>query len=371
MQIVEAIYWSSLGLIAYTYAIYPVMIHILSLFRRIKPNAGDELPPVTIVLAVRNEKSTVGPKLRNLLTLDYPSDKLSVVVVSDGSTDGTADIVKDFGDERIRLVQLESGAGKSSALNCGVSLASSEIIVFCDVRQRIEPGALRALVAHFPDPSTGAVSGELHVGADRGPGVYWKYEKFIRVAESRFASAVGATGHLYAIRRSLFKPLPPNLLLDDLYTPMQIVLQGYRVLFEPDAKVFDQEASIKTEYWRKARTLAGNYQLIHLLPDVLNPFRNRIFVQYVSHKIFRLFCPYAFLMLLISNIWLLVTQSTYWTFYAFSLAIQMLIYALALIGALGNDSGSRLVRICHTFVVFNAAAVEGLRRYLIGDFRWH
>jgi cellulose synthase/poly-beta-1,6-N-acetylglucosamine synthase-like glycosyltransferase len=252
-----------------------------------------------------------------------------------------------------------------------VSVADGELVVFCDARQHVDAGAVRALVAPFSDPSIGAVSGELHIGSDRGPGIYWRYEKFIRVAESRFSSAVGATGHLYAIRRNLFRDLPKHLLLDDVYTPMQIVLQGYRVLFESAAKVFDEEASIKAEFSRKARTLAGNFQLIHQLPGVLNPIRNPIFVQFVSHKVLRLVCPYALIMLFVSNIWLLLLWSSEWQLYCFSLAVQVFIYSLAVKGALRHNSGGEFTRICHTFVAFNAAAIEGLRRYLIGDFRWH
>lgn len=368
--VLEVVYWSSLGLVVYTYAMYPALIYTLSRLCRRDSRIGNELLSVTIVIAVRNEEQRVGRKLDSLLELDYPADKMNIVVVSDGSTDRTDDIVQGFDDRNVRLERIESEAGKAPALNRGVSSAGGELVVFCDVRQHVDVGAVRALVAPFADPSIGAVSGELHTGSDRGPGIYWRYEKFIRIAESRFSSAVGATGHLYAIRRNLFRALPKYLLLDDVYTPMQIVLQGYRVLFEPAAKVFDEEASIKAEFLRKARTLAGNFQLLHQLPGVLNPGRNPIFVQFISHKVLRLVCPYAFIMLFISNVWLLVSGSSA-PVYGFSFSVQVFIYSLAVKGILGNGSGWQLTRIFHTFVVFNAAAIEGLRRYLRGDFRWH
>jgi hypothetical protein len=181
---------------------------------------------------------------------------------------------------------------------------------------------------------------------------------------------VGATGALYAIRRHLFKELPRGTLLDDVYTPLQIVLEGYRVLFQPEARVYDEEADVGAEFSRKARTLAGNFQLLEQLPAILNPVRNRVFLQYVSHKLLRLVCPYALAGLLGANIVLVLTGAPGWPLYAATLGGQLAGYGLALKGALQGEGAGRLGRLSYTFVTLNLAAVEGLRRYLAGELSW-
>ena len=368
------LYWSSLGLIVYTYAGYPALISALARWRprRVREAAGIE-PTVSVVLALHNEQAVIAHKLDNLLALDYPPEKLQVVVISDGSTDETDRIVDRYAERhprRVVLVRLDSNVGKAAAINRGMQRAHGEVVVFCDARQRVDPKALRALVPHFADPNVGAVSGELELEGEGGPGVYWRYEKLIRAAEGRVDSVVGATGALYAIRRHLFKDLPSGTLLDDVYTPMQIVLQGYRVLFEPGARVYDREAKLAGEFARKARTLAGNFQLLQQLPQLLNPLRNRLFVQFSSHKLLRLVCPFALASLFASNVVLVATGAPGWPLYVVTLAGQLAAYGLAAKGAVSGESAGRAARVSHTFVVLNLAAVEGLRRFLRGELRW-
>ncbi len=367
-----ALYWSSLGLVAYTYGGYPLLISALARLRPRPTRTAEIEPTVSVVLAAHNEGPRIGAKLDNLLALDYPPEKLQVVVVSDGSTDDTNDVVSGpaYAERNVLLSRLEPQGGKAVALNRGVQRASGEVVVFCDARQRLDPGALRALVPHFADPQVGAVSGELMLEGSRGPGAYWAYEKRIRAAEGAVDSVVGATGALFAIRRHLFSALPANTLLDDVYTPMQIVLQGYRVLFEPAARVFDEEATLQGEFSRKARTLAGNYQILRQLPALLDPRRNRLFLQYLSHKVLRLACPFALGTLLASNVALVATGAPGWPLYAATLAGQLSCYGLALWGAVGGERAGKAARLSHTFVVLNAAALEGLRRYLRGDLAW-
>jgi cellulose synthase/poly-beta-1,6-N-acetylglucosamine synthase-like glycosyltransferase len=186
-----------------------------------------------------------------------------------------------------------------------------EIVVFADVRQRIDAGALRALAAPFADPEVGVVTGELVLADETGApasdavGLYWRYEKTIRAWESDVHSVVGATGALYAVRRSLLSPLPAGTLLDDVMIPMRAVLAGRRCVFEPGARVLDEAPCCATaEYRRKVRTLAGNFQLLRLLPALLHPGRNPIWLQFFSHKVARLFVPYALITLLLSNLFL-------------------------------------------------------------------
>jgi cellulose synthase/poly-beta-1,6-N-acetylglucosamine synthase-like glycosyltransferase len=369
----SALYWSSLGLIAYTYVGYPALINALARLRPRRPRTSTIEPTVTVVLAVHNEQQSIARKLDNLLALDYPEEKLQVVIVSDASTDETDAIVAGYQDRhprRVVLVRLVEQAGKAAAINRGMLRARGEVVLFCDARQHVDEGALRALVPHFADPQVGAVSGELVLEGERGPGVYWRYEKLIRAAEGLWDSVVGATGALYGIRRHLYKELPAGTLLDDVYTPMQVVLQGYRVLFEPEAKVYDREAELEGEFARKARTLAGNFQLVELMPQLLSPFKNRVLLQFVSHKLLRLLCPYALVTLLASNIVLVATGAPGWPLYVFTLAGQLAGYGLAIKGAVAGEEAGRLARVSHTFVVLNLAAVEGLRRFVSRELKW-
>ena len=275
----NTVFWCSLGALAYTYLGYPAMIVLMSKIRPRETSKAPIEPTLSVVIAVRDGAEYIEDKIRNLLAMSYPKKKLQIIAVSDASTDGTDQIISSFRDRGIVFERLEKPSGKPAAINRGVALATGEIVVFCDARQRIDPEALRALASHFADPEVGAVSGELFIDDKKGPGIYWKYEKLIRAAESAVDSVPGATGALYAIRRKLFEELPNEVLLDDVYIPLQILLKGYRVVFESGAKVFDIESDLDTEWRRKARTLAGNFQLVQHLPSLLNPFKNRIFAD--------------------------------------------------------------------------------------------
>jgi poly-beta-1,6-N-acetyl-D-glucosamine synthase len=325
-------------------------------------------PTLTVVMAARDEEAHLRTKLDNLLSVDYPREKLQIVVVSDGSTDGTDALVRDYGAP-VELLAMPRG-GKPRALNAGLERARGEVVVLTDVRQRLAHDALRSAVSFFADPQVGAVVGELVLEAEKGPGVYWAYEKWIRLAEGAVDSVVGGSGCFTAIRRHLFKALPEDILLDDVWLPMQIVLAGYRVLYRPEVKVFDREASVTGEFARKARTLAGNFQLLEKMPELLNPWRNRLFLQFVSHKLLRLSGPFALAGLLGSNVVLVMTGAPPWPFYALTLAGQLAGYALAVHGAFAGERAGRLSRLSHTFVTLNAAALEGLRRYLARDLSW-
>jgi poly-beta-1,6-N-acetyl-D-glucosamine synthase len=365
----SALYWSSLGCLGYTYVGYPAMIYLLSRLRTRTVRRAPIEPTVSVVVAAFNEGASIARKLDNLLALDYPREKVQIIVVSDGSTDGTEAIVEGYRERQVELLKLPH-AGKPTAINEGVEHARGEVVVFCDARQSFSADALRVMAEFFADAQVGAVVGELQLEATRGPGVYWAYEKLIREAEGRFDSVVGGSGCFLAIRRHLFVRIPADSLLDDMYTPLQIVLQGYRVLHRPEIKVYDQEASISGEFSRKARTLVGNFQLVQHLPQLLHPLKNRLFVQFVSHKLLRLACPYALATLLASNVVLVVTFAPPWPLYVMTLAGQVLGYGLALRGALEGEKAGRLARVSHTFVTLNLAAVEGLRRYLQGNLAW-
>jgi cellulose synthase/poly-beta-1,6-N-acetylglucosamine synthase-like glycosyltransferase len=364
------VYWVSLLTVGYTYFGYPFAILLLSKLRHKSIEKAPTSPTVSVIVAARNEAKCIRAKIENLLTMDYPREKVQIIVVSDGSTDGTDDVVRNFAAHGVVLLSLDRPNGKAAAINQAVRLATGDVLMFCDARQLVDSHAMTALVGCLADSTVGSVSGELYLDDASGPGAYWKYEKAIRHAESKFDSVPGVTGALHATRRELFCPIPADLLLDDMFTPLQIVMQGYRVVFEPAAKAYDREVDAKNEFRRKARTLAGNYQLLAVLPGLLNPMKNRIFWQFFSHKVLRLVCPFALLSLLAANVILALRPAPEVFYYWFTLVLQLSAYGLAALGAWLGSSAVKVARIAYTFVMMNAAAVEGLRRYLKGDFTW-
>jgi cellulose synthase/poly-beta-1,6-N-acetylglucosamine synthase-like glycosyltransferase len=303
---------------------------------------------VSVIIAVRDEAEALERKIANLRSLDYPASLLQIVVVSDGRNPNTAAVLRRH-HGLVDAIYVRRG-GKAQALNAGVEAARHDILVFADVRQRFDRQALHGLVAPLADPTVGGVSGELMLDAEttgghrrssnrppparstdigEGLGGYWRYEKWLRRQESAIGSTMGATGAIYALRRLLWKPLPAETILDDVLAPMRAVLAASRVVFSSEALAFDPVASSGVELRRKIRTLAGNYQILRLEPRLLNPFKNPVWIQYMSHKVGRLLVPYALMALLVTSA-LLVTASP---FYALAFAGQMVFYALAAYGA--------------------------------------
>jgi len=343
------VFWASALLVAYVYIGYPALLALWAAaraaFRRLRRSdrvpetvAVEELPAVSIVVAAKNEAPRLTARVQNLLALDYPADRRQIIIVSDGSTDDTRRVLEPFRD-RIDIVSIPA-SGKAAALNAGVASAQHGILVFADARQSFASDALRALTAPFADPRIGGVSGELVLDSEmrrpddppvsEGIGVYWRFEKWLRRHESAISSMTGATGAIYALRRSLWRPLPPETILDDVLAPMRAVLAGRRVVFTERAKAFDRSAaSSRAESRRKVRTLAGNVQILWLEPRLLIPVANPVWVQFWSHKLGRLAVPYALLALMTSSIALADRHAVY----ALALAGQCAFYLLAGYGA--------------------------------------
>ena len=248
IPLLDVAFFSFLFLVFHTYVGYPLLLMVWGMGKSATPVRVYANPKVTIVIAAWNEARHIAARIDNCLQQIYPSEMLEIVVVSDGSTDETSSIVRSFTSKGVSLVELETRMGKAVALNVGVAAAHGEIVVFADARQSFSPTAVRELVANFADASVGAVSGELILESNsagptaEGVGLYWTIEKWIRQKEAAIDSIVGATGAIYAIRRDLFEALPPGTILDDLLTPMRIVMQGYRVVFEGRALAFDRVA---------------------------------------------------------------------------------------------------------------------------------
>jgi biofilm PGA synthesis N-glycosyltransferase PgaC len=319
----KLLFWLSLIFIAYTYAGYPLLLYLASRFfpRRVRKGPLEPEPLVSVVIAARDEEAFIGPKIESILAQDYPPEKLEIIVVSDGSTDGTAGVVErlmatntqmvysgDGAAPRLRLIVLPTNEGKPCALNAGVAAARGEFIVFADARQQFEQSAVRALMSNFADPEVGSVSGQLVFREDSRTdikaemGLYWNMEKWIRRTEGEIHSGAGATGAIYAIRRSLFESIPRDTILDDVFVPMKIVCKGRRNVFEAGAVAYDRiSKDLAAEQRRKVRTLLGNYQLLRISPELASPVGNPIFLQFLSHKILRLFVPFFFLALMLSS----------------------------------------------------------------------
>jgi biofilm PGA synthesis N-glycosyltransferase PgaC len=396
------VFWLSCAFVAYVYAGYPAL---LVLWARLAPRHATATtarlaPPVSIVIAARNEAARLAARLDNLLHLDYPSPR-QIIVVSDGSTDDTLAVLSRYG-RSIDVINRPPG-GKASALNAGVAVAKHDVLVFCDARQTFRVDALRELTAPFRDPSIAAVTGELILECERpetraraarpgpperpeehlrdsarddraiaeGVGMYWRYEKALRRLESRVGSTVGATGAVYALRRASWRRLPDDTILDDVLAPMRCVLDGSRVIFNERAVAYEHQAlDTHAEMRRKVRTLAGNWQILVFEPRLLIPWRNPVWLQYVSHKIGRLLVPYALIAAMISSIELAARSNVY----GGALILQCVLYLLGVYGAWSSRRRqsllARAARLAYAFVVMNASAVAGLAAFSLRRRVW-
>jgi len=397
------VFWLAAALIGYSYLGYPAWLWLRSRWspRPVRRSSGQSsregsdrssaTPAVTAVMVVRNEEAVIAHKLENLLTLDYPQEKLDVVVVSDGSSDRTPAILADYASNsgvpseirtddptgartrvrtRVRSLTKPASEGKASGLNDAIKLATGEVLLFTDARQHIESNALRLLIENFADPDVGAASGELMLGdpasgeTGKGMGLYWRIEKKIRELESASGSVVGVTGAIYCARRTLLDAslLPVDTILDDVLLPMQIVRQGSRVIFDSRARAWDSpNLGEGREFSRKVRTLSGNYQLLQLAPWLLSS-QNAIRFEFISHKLSRLAVPFALLALLIASIFL--PQPLYRA----ALGVQLAFYALSLAALAGVKIGplSRIADAARTFVVLNSAAMVAFINFVAG-----
>ena len=363
----RTIFWLSLIGIFYAYVGYPVAMWTLA---RLRPRTWQKAivnPSVSIVLAVHNGASLLSSKIQHLLGLDYSNIK-EIIIVSDGSTDGTPEMLAGQDHSSLKTIALKEHCGKAVAVNAGVSEATADVILFVDIRPEIAPGAIQQLVSNFADPKVGCVAGELilrqedHDAASGAVGgLYWRYEQWIRKCEAAFDSPVGVYGGFYAIRRELFVPQPTGLILDDMFQPLSIIRLGYRSVLDSGACVFDTwPKKVEGEFHRKVRTLAGNFQLFQVAPWTLS-FQNRVLFQLVSHKVMRLIVPYLLLFLLVSSLVL----SPNFPFFAACAVFQVLGWIVAITGLRYRIPVlHRIAAPASALLVLNAAAVVGLYKFL-------
>ena len=364
-----ALAFAAMLVVIYTYAGYPLLAGAwATLVPRPVVGRPDYEPTVSVCFAVHNGDAYLGRRLQNLQSLDYPPSKLQFLAFSDGSTDDTEPLLRELGagDARIQFLSSHERLGKPTALNRLLPLATGEVLFLCDVRQVISPGALKALVRSLSDPTVGCVSGSLVLSGKTGAGIYWRYERLLRTFEARFGSMVGVSGSIYALRRAEMPELPSDTLLDDMFVPLRVALAtGKRIVLAEAAEAYDSAYEDEREFPRKVRTLAGNYQLIARMPWLLVPGMSPVWFQMLSHKILRLFCPWALLTSFAASGVLAFQHGfgVHGRMWAFLFLAQAAFYFAALLGT----GAGRFGGLARTFVVLNAAAVVGLHRFVRGS----
>jgi len=346
-------------LMAYVLAGYPLLLRWLARHRARPVQRHSIEPAVSLIIVVYNGERFLEAKLQSVLSLEYPADKLEIIVASDGSTDRTEEIAERFAAQRVSLLRLPRG-GKPAALNAAIAQAHGEILVLTDVRQPLEPCSVTLLIENFADSSVGVASGELLIRAgetqeEADIGLYRRFENWIRGNLSSIDSTFGATGSFYAIRRTLAVPIPSDTLLDDMYLPLAAYFRGYRLVMDSRARAYDLPTSLETEFPRKMRTLAGNYQILRAYPALLGP-SNRMWMHFMSYKFGRLLLPWLLLILAAASFGL----ASPWR--ALVLAAQAAFYGLALADAwiLKPRILKKLSSSAHTFLVMMIATLGGL-----------
>ena len=338
---VVVLFWVCVGLILYTYLLYPFLVLVWArLFPRRTRSDETYLPFVSMVVAAYNEERVIEQKIENCLAIEYPADRIEFLFGSDGSSDRTNEILSACGDTRVRPFLYQGREGKPGVLNKTVPQARGDILVFSDANTMYQPDAVRKLMRHFVDPTAGGVCGQLRlvnpndsVGG-RGEGLYWRYENVLKMAEGTIYTVIGANGAIYAIRRSLFRPLPTRaVVVDDFLIPLRVLEQGQRVLYDPQAIATENTApDMRGEFTRKVRIAAANFNAIPHILGLLNPVRGFVALALWSHKIVRWSVPFLAIGALATN--LLVLKSG-WT-YVVTLGLQLLVYVAAILGYLGD-----------------------------------
>ena len=343
---------------------YPLLLRWMARRANNPVHKDDQLRTASFVIAVYNGEKFLERKLKTILGLHYPPELMDVLVVSDGSTDRTDEIARNFAGQGVRFLRVPHG-GKAAALNAGVPLVNGEIVVLCDVRQTLEPDCLRNVIACFGDPKVGAVSpktiiveGDRHEEATTS--AYWRYEDWIRRHLTLLDSTFGYSGAFAAIRRSLWTPLPPGTLLDDVYVPLKAFFQGYRILYEPTATMYDFPTVLHSEFRRKVRLQAGLYQMLKIMPELLSS-RNRMRLHFLSAKYGRIVIPYCMIAIALATIGL---PSPWRALAAWG---QVLFYGLAALDPFVPDRFpvKKLTSPIRTFVVLMAASLAAVRVYFV------
>ncbi len=381
----QSLFWASAGIVLVGLFGYPLVLLAWDAVREVLAGAryvvggpdrrarrrDDRWPSVTIVISAFDEEGCIRQKIENCLALDYPEDRLDVVVGCDGCTDRTAQVAREVRDPRVSIAELSPRSGKPSVLSRLVPTARGDVVLLTDANVLLDRGALKALARHFHDPGVGAVVGRLRLynraRRDYEESLYWKYETILKYEEGKHGCVVGANGGIYAIRRLLFAALPAGTIVDDFVVPVRIAARGWKVPFEPEAQAYEETTEdYGREFGRRARIGAGNWQALALVPDVLDPRTGFLFFGFVAHKLVRWTTPLWMGLALLSNA-ALASRGPGWVLLLLG---QLAFYALALAGrARARGPARRLASAAWYFVAMNAALAVGFWRFVRGTQR--
>jgi len=376
----EVLFWLSLFIVFYTYVGYGVVLYILVRIRRlikgerIPPGMDQEFPSLTLIIAAYNEASIIEEKIRNTLNLSYPKEKLQLLFITDGSSDSTPELISKYSE--IKLMHTPARSGKIQAIHRAMHEVHSEVVVYTDANTFLNKEALLLIARHYADPTIGAVSGEKRVMQDElsdataGEGFYWKYESTLKKWDSELYSVVGAAGELFSVRRSLYKPVESDTILDDFMISMLIAQQGYRIVYEPTAYASESSSdNIHEELKRKVRIAAGGIQSILRLKKLLNPFAfPMLSFQYISHRVLRwTITPFLLILALILNVAIVAISGG--LFYILILIAQVTFYLLAFSGWMLEKRKIKVkaLFVPYYFCIMNYAVLAGINRYIKGS----
>jgi biofilm PGA synthesis N-glycosyltransferase PgaC len=361
--------WLSALAVVWTYAGYPLFIRLLARWRPRPHRQADIQPSVSLIIPAYNEEAVIAAKLENVLGLDYPPERQEILVVADGSTDRTVEIVESYAARGVRLLFQPQRRGKIAAMNRAVPHAVGEILVFSDANAMIEQASLRTLVRNFADPQVVCVSGEKRIRSDsqvqaRGESAYWRYEARLKEAESRVSTAIGAVGEFFAIRKERYRPMEEDNLIEDFVLSMRLVMDGWRVVYEPRAVAREEASpSLQAEWERRSRMAAGGFQAIGRLRGLFSPRYGLVAFQYFSHKVLRWTAPFAMFLAWASSACLYAIA-----FYRLLFWGQTGFYLLALLGWATVSLGwkCRPLQLVFYFCFANSTALSGFVRYVTG-----
>ncbi|MBN2611285.1 MAG: glycosyltransferase family 2 protein [Bacteroidales bacterium] len=378
MTALKILFWVFLFVIIYTYLVYTLILIILNFFNRLLSKktvyTEDYLPDVTLFITAYNEKEYIEKKLKNSFELNYPKEKLFHLWVTDGSDDGSPEILRNH--NIIEVLHQDERKGKTNAMNRGMQYVKTPIVVFSDANTDLNSEAIREIVKLFSNRRVGCVAGEKRIySSDRekavssGEGIYWKYESYIKMLESSVNSTTGAVGELFAIRKELFSEVDEDMILDDFIISLKIAVKGYKLKYAPNAYACENASfSMKEEMKRKIRIASGSFQALTRIPELFNIFKHGLLsFQFISHKVLRwALVPLSFIMIFFTNL-LMVLQGCE-KMYVFFFLLQLLFYLTVTLGMVIKNKkiSLKLLFVPYYLFMMNYSIVLGLIRFLSG-----
>jgi cellulose synthase/poly-beta-1,6-N-acetylglucosamine synthase-like glycosyltransferase len=383
-MILTVLFWILFFILFYTYLGYALVLflihHTKKIFSAAKtpPNTTSYEPEVCLFVTAFNEKDYIKQKVENSFSLDYPKEKVQYVWITDGSDDGTPEMLMKY--KNLEVYHLPERRGKMHAMNRGMKFVKTPVVIFSDTNTILSKESIREITAQFRNPEVGCVAGEKRIAGKKadaaaaaGEGLYWKYESWVKKMDAELNSAVGAVGELFAIRRELFQEVEPDTILDDFMISLRIAREGYKIAYTPNAYAEETASlNVSEELKRKIRIAAGGIQTIFRLKSLLNPFKYGLLTwQYFSHKVLRwTLAPLSLFAIFVVNVIMVWTSGNWVTpdFYTFFLYIQTIGYFLAFAGWIleNNQLRFKLLFVPYYFTAINYAAIRGMYRYFKG-----